>query len=67
MTTIAHRITEIKKEIEETEALKNANKISAYDIENASDNYELDVKWNCLLSELYEELAYLEQVQLLTI
>ena len=57
------RITEIKKEIAEIEALRKANRISAHDIENVSDLYEFHLEWNCLLSELREELEYLEQIQ----
>ena len=57
------RITAIKKEIAEIEALRKANRISAHDIEDVSDLYEFHLEWNALLSELREELEYLEQIQ----
>jgi hypothetical protein len=43
--------------------MTKANRISAHDIEDVSDLYEFHLEWNALLSELREELQYLEQVQ----
>jgi hypothetical protein len=57
------RITEIKKEIAEIEALKKANRISANAFENVPGIHKIHQEWNRKLSELRKQLAYLEQIQ----
>jgi hypothetical protein len=58
---IQDRIDAIDQEAKEIKALKSSNRISSEDIENVSDNYQYNLEWNYLLSELQEERNFLVQ------
>lgn len=58
---IQDRIDEIDKEAKEIRDLKSSNRLSSDDIESVSDNYQYNLEWNYLLSELQEERNFLVQ------
>jgi len=59
------RIAEIEKELNEIKTLKSSNRITSDDIENVSDNYQYNLEWNELSSELNDELQCLKYQQYL--
>jgi len=58
---IQNRINDIDREAKEIKALKSSNRLSSEDIEDVSDNYQYNLEWNYLLSELQEERNFLVQ------
>jgi hypothetical protein len=58
---IQDRIDVIDREAKEIKALKSSNRLSSEDIEDVSDNYQYNLEWNYLLSELQEERNFLVQ------
>lgn len=58
---IQDRIDAIDKEAKEIKDLKAFNKLSSEDIEDVSDNYQYNLEWDYLLSELQEERNMLVQ------
>ncbi len=52
---IQNRIDEIDKEAQEIRALKSRNRVSMEDEEDISDNYQWNLEWNYLLSDLQAE------------
>ena len=62
---IEGRINEIEKELTEIQNLRNSNRVSSEDIETVSDNYQYNLEWNELNSELNDELKCLKYQQYL--
>lgn len=58
---IQDRIEAIDKEAKAIKDLKASNRLSSEDIEDISDNYQYNLEWNYLLSELQEERNFLVQ------
>ena len=58
---IQDRINAIDKEVKEIRDLKASNRLSLEDIEDISDNYQYNLEWNYLLSELQDERNLLIQ------
>lgn len=64
-SNIDERIKEIEKELVEIQNLRNSNRVSSEDIEDISDNYQYNLEWNELSSELNDELKCLKYQQYL--
>jgi hypothetical protein len=58
---IQDRIDAIDLEAKEIRTLKASSRLSSEDIEDVSDNYQYNLEWNYLLSELQEERDFLIQ------
>jgi hypothetical protein len=52
---IQDRIDEIDREAEEIKALKSRNRVTIEDEEDISDNYQYNLEWNYILSDLQAE------------
>jgi hypothetical protein len=58
---IQERINEIDREAAEIRRLKSTSRLTVKDHESISDNYQMHLEWNYLLSDLQDERNYLIQ------
>ena len=52
---IQNRLDEIDQELVETQQLQRSNRPSIEDMEDMSDNYQMNIEWNYYIDELHFE------------